>query len=174
MQCTRASKPLQRARACAHPPLQICTLLHIRDCSSRRTHSILLPVWARCVPPPRTPPSSLPLCRPPSPLQALPENISELVSLRQLHVEWNKLQALPEALPRLTNLTSLRVSQNEIAALPVDVGGCVDSSLHLSTYVNICCCMTSCMVCAFVCARARACVRACVCACVSLCVCIHH
>lgn len=51
--------------------------------------------------------------------------MNQLVALRSLHVQWNKLSAIPDSLPLLTNLTSIRASQNEISALPAELGGLV-------------------------------------------------
>eukprot|EP01138_Halocafeteria_seosinensis_P000573 gb/GECG01000588.1/.p1 GENE.gb/GECG01000588.1/~~gb/GECG01000588.1/.p1 ORF type:complete len:173 (+),score=31.59 gb/GECG01000588.1/:1-519(+) len=55
-------------------------------------------------------------------LEALPEDIGRLTTLKKLWVDDNKLARLPECIFKLTNLELLKVSNNSIDDVPEDLG----------------------------------------------------
>jgi protein scribble len=58
-------------------------------------------------------------------LKSLPEGISGLVNLTDLHLSENHLQSLPDGIRNLKNLTIFKADNNYLTELNPNIGGCV-------------------------------------------------
>ncbi len=57
-----------------------------------------------------------------TPIETIPESISNLNDLRKLYLEWNQISELPESFSELTALVQLYISNNQLTTLPTNIG----------------------------------------------------
>lgn len=55
-------------------------------------------------------------------LEVLPEQISGLVNLTDLHLSQNALEFIPDSISKLCKLTILKLDQNQLESLPDSIG----------------------------------------------------